>query len=459
LFSLQVYRHGNRSPTHIYPNDPYKEDAWPQGLGMLTQKGMRQEYALGKFLKKRYMEKFKLLNSTYIHKELYIRSTDVDRCLMSAQTQLNGLYPPRGNQIWRDNLDWQPIGIHVVPKKDDYLLRPFDYKCPRFLKLREEDKKQPSYINMSLQYKDMLDYVSEKSGEKTEVSTAFLIRDPLISEESQNMTLPDWVLNGTTYKDLGTVGDFSMMWNFNTREKARLTGGALVGRMIENMKLVLSPPNPKEPVRKAYLYSAHDTTVSAFLSALQVFDGISPDFSSAAILELFSSTKEVLNLSVRVLYRFGQHVPKILTLPGCEEFCPLERFIELTADVIPENVEKECALEQEKCTCFKVIDYKVEGCYKDRKGRNDTIFTKTFNTVKGVDRKNPDVEKIFLECKELAEKEGYEIFAIQKVNMCVTTASGKVADFKKFGGSKGCIVNKQGLGVGKRRAANFVYAA
>ena len=39
------------------------------------------------------------------------------------------------------------------------------------------------------------------------------------------MTLPDWVLNGTTYKDLGTVGDFSMMWNFNTREKARLTGG------------------------------------------------------------------------------------------------------------------------------------------------------------------------------------------------------------------------------------------
>lgn len=42
--------------------------------------------------------------------------------------------------------------------------------------------------------------------------------------------------------------------------------------------------------------------------------------------------------------------------------------------------------------------------------------------------------------------------------MCVTTASGKVADFKKFGGSKGCIVNKQGLGVGKRRAANFVYA-
>lgn len=60
-----------------------------------------------------------------------------------------------------------------------------------------------------------------------------------------------------------------------------------------------------------------------------------------------------------------------------------------------------------------MIDYKVEGCYKKKKGKNDTIFTKKFNTVKGVDRKDPDVEKIYLECKELAEKEGYEIFAIQ----------------------------------------------
>ena len=37
FLSRQVYRHGDRSPTHIYPNDPYQEDVWPQGMGMLTQ--------------------------------------------------------------------------------------------------------------------------------------------------------------------------------------------------------------------------------------------------------------------------------------------------------------------------------------------------------------------------------------------------------------------------------------
>ena len=60
-----------------------------------------------------------------------------------------------------------------------------------------------------------------------------------------------------------------------------------------------------------------------------------------------------------------------------------------------------------------MIDYNAEGCYKDSKKKSKKIFTKKFSTVEGVNRRNPDVEKIFLECKELAEKEGYEIFAIQ----------------------------------------------
>ena len=33
------------------------------------------------------------------------------------------------------------------------LLAPFAYKCPRFFQLHYADKKQPGYINMSLEYK------------------------------------------------------------------------------------------------------------------------------------------------------------------------------------------------------------------------------------------------------------------------------------------------------------------
>ena len=34
------------------------------------QKGMRGEYALGKFLKRQYVEHYNLLNATYLHREV-----------------------------------------------------------------------------------------------------------------------------------------------------------------------------------------------------------------------------------------------------------------------------------------------------------------------------------------------------------------------------------------------------
>ena len=48
-----VWRHGDRSPALIYPNDP-NANYWPQGEGMLTQLGMQQHYELGTHLKFQY---------------------------------------------------------------------------------------------------------------------------------------------------------------------------------------------------------------------------------------------------------------------------------------------------------------------------------------------------------------------------------------------------------------------
>ena len=52
-----LWRHGDRSPVTIYPNDP-NANFWPQGEGMLTQKGMQQHYALGQYLRTRLGTEF-----------------------------------------------------------------------------------------------------------------------------------------------------------------------------------------------------------------------------------------------------------------------------------------------------------------------------------------------------------------------------------------------------------------
>jgi hypothetical protein len=57
--------------------------------GQLTIKGVQQQYRLGKYLRTRYGS---ILSQKYSPSEIYIRSTGFNRTLMSALSNLIGLY-------------------------------------------------------------------------------------------------------------------------------------------------------------------------------------------------------------------------------------------------------------------------------------------------------------------------------------------------------------------------------
>ena len=64
------------------------------------------------------------------HLQIYVRSTDWDRTLMSAQANLAAIYPPNGTQDWNPPLNWQPIPVHTVPQEIEFVCTDVDpYVC------------------------------------------------------------------------------------------------------------------------------------------------------------------------------------------------------------------------------------------------------------------------------------------------------------------------------------------
>lgn len=151
IFVLETFRHGARDPiTDFWNAKEFKTK------GELTPVGMRQHFALGQVLRKEYIDELGFLSPNYTESEIYVYSTNVNRTIISALSQLYGLYPigtgptiPQGFNfsllmppfndsylIKEGELEalpngYQPIPIHTGDYSQEYLLRSWDPRvCP-----------------------------------------------------------------------------------------------------------------------------------------------------------------------------------------------------------------------------------------------------------------------------------------------------------------------------------------
>uniref|UniRef100_A0A671RVP2 Lysosomal acid phosphatase n=1 Tax=Sinocyclocheilus anshuiensis TaxID=1608454 RepID=A0A671RVP2_9TELE len=352
----QLYRHGDRSPIKAYPTDPYKESDWPQGFGQLSQEGMKQHFELGQFLKKRYTG---FLSEDYDRHEIFIRSTDVDRTLMSAEANLAGMFPPNGSEVFNPDLKWQPIPIHTVPADEERLLSFPLEDCPRYTQLMNETEKTGIFLNMTETYK----MVRNKTGlEKANIETIWSLYDTLFCEAKHGMRPPDWVTSSAmeTLKVLKNFGFQILFGVYKRKEKCRLQGGLLLDQIIKNLSNAAAPDSKQEV--KMMVYSAHDTTIVALQEALDVFNGLQPPYASCHLIELHQEENGLF--TVQMFYRNDTNLsePYPVSLPGCSQRCPLQDFVNLTREVIPQDRNKECQIRKEATDTEVIIGLVVCGC-------------------------------------------------------------------------------------------------
>ncbi|XP_049531866.1 prostatic acid phosphatase [Anopheles darlingi] len=339
IFAHVLFRHGDRTPIDPYKNDPWKDAShWSAGWGQLTNAGKLHHLQLGKWLRARYNS---LLRPTYSNDELYVRSTDVDRTLMSAEANLAGLYPPQGSDVWDSGLSWQPIPVHTVPEELDAVLAA-KKRCPAFdhaLKVYRQSEPYHSYNNSLA---PLYRYLTEHTGQTVNSMSAVQnLYSCLLIEELNNFTLPDWTKE--VYPEpLSSISAMTFAVKTNTSQLARLKMGPLVKEILNRFRSKAA--GKLKPDRSLWIYSAHDVTVASLLNALRVFELHNPPFAACIMLEL----RRPVNGGdpyVQVFYKnTTDDKPLLLPIPECGEQCPLDEMFKIYDDILPKNWDSECEL-------------------------------------------------------------------------------------------------------------------
>lgn len=110
---------------------------------------------------------------------------------MSAQSNIYGLYPASGTQMWRKKVDWQPIPIHPVDPHIMPVTAP--YSCAAYTTERNNLLANDStYIEIDAKYDEVYKYLTKYIGENITFPDTHKVYDGLKIESDVGFALPSW---------------------------------------------------------------------------------------------------------------------------------------------------------------------------------------------------------------------------------------------------------------------------
>ncbi|XP_058801827.1 venom acid phosphatase Acph-1-like [Phymastichus coffea] len=340
IYSLKsvsmAFRHGDRTPqaypTGFYPNDPYINDSFePYGHSALTNEGKKREYQIGEKLRERYNA---FLGDTFKPSEISVVSTSTERTKMSLLLVLAGLYPPKGKQVWKDELNWQPIPIDSIPYDLQSYMHP--PKCPIYVNELKRVKNSTEYKKDLSRFNELMKNLTVFTGrEIDDIKIVYHLYHTLTAESSLGLALPEWT---KLYFPNGLIRNatlFEYKTESYTPKLIRLNGGTFIRKIMNDLIF-----EKRLNSTKLNLYSAHEDNIAGLLYALGAWKNEIPAYGSGIVFELHERNSKNY---IRILHYMG--VPaefKLHRIPGCAEFCAIEDFMSILKDVIPDDVMVTC---------------------------------------------------------------------------------------------------------------------
>ncbi|CAH0392867.1 unnamed protein product [Bemisia tabaci] len=340
-----IFRHGERAPVVWLPEGMHSDlSLWPEGLGSLLQIGKVNMFKLGRFLRRRYDG---FLSVNYSPAELKVISSDVDRCIMSAQLVLAGLYPPVGIQKWNADLLWQPVPVHSLPRECDDIIAVKKH-CPL---LSRERKQWIDRASEDAQKNgEYLAFLSQKTGiTLTNLIQLMRLSDYMSGVKALGLPRPDWY-DERIFKWIRTEYFFSFT---KTDNRVKLESGVLINEIVTNMKRKID--SATDFSRRLQLYAAHDLNLIHLWRGLNVSQEITdlPSHGAALLIELHKINGKYL---VKILYKNNADDEDLTVLKtvACQnnssmddDLCDFDHFSSALQSNIITNFDEACRIPDE----------------------------------------------------------------------------------------------------------------
>ncbi|CAF0785670.1 unnamed protein product [Brachionus calyciflorus] len=331
-----IFRHGVRSILIDYPNDTFRT-YWDKygGYGQLTPVGMKQLYEYGIFFKNRYSN---FLSPYYHNSKVFAKSTDYDRTIQSVLSFLSAVYKPSKDQEWNSNpnlSDYLPIPVRILELASDKT------KCERYEELRNEMRSSHEYLALQAQNQEFLNLMIEKSGLTNLKNNQYMIwqiADKAMVEEAHNLPVDKYIQDN--YNKIMEMNDHTFQIDFVTDEMGKLNSGGLLNEIVNNIKKKFIGSKAE-----LFVYGVHDNNVAGMQKILNTSNKfVQPEFASGFVFELRKDVEN--NYYVQVFSKNNKfNEPNILSLVkvnGCDELCPLNKFLNLTSNKLVTNFKEIC---------------------------------------------------------------------------------------------------------------------